>query len=68
MSRTMAAAPPLVDELVAQLRGNRSGPGGDLDADAMSAGVWSSLWSPYRLRQREFFTFGMDVLLKVIEQ
>lgn len=29
----------------------------------MAAAVWSSLWPVERLRQREFFNFGMEVLL-----
>ena len=31
----------------------------------MTAAIWKSLWPKQRLRQREFFTFGMDVLLKL---
>jgi hypothetical protein len=31
----------------------------------MSAAVWRSAWPVERLRQRAFFTFGMDVLLKL---
>jgi lycopene beta-cyclase len=31
----------------------------------MSAGVWRAAWPVERLRQRAFFTFGMDVLLKL---
>ena len=36
-----------------------------LSADALSEMVWSEIWSPWRLRQREFFNFGMEVLLKL---
>lgn len=31
----------------------------------MSAAVWRAAWPVERLRQRAFFTFGMDVLLKL---
>jgi lycopene beta-cyclase len=31
----------------------------------MAAGVWRAAWPVERLRQRAFFTFGMDVLLKL---
>lgn len=33
--------------------------------DEISAGVWADLWPRERIMQREFFCFGMDVLLKV---
>jgi lycopene beta-cyclase len=31
----------------------------------MAAGVWRAAWPVERLRQRAFFTFGMEVLLKL---
>jgi lycopene beta-cyclase len=31
----------------------------------MAAGVWRAAWPVERLRQRAFFCFGMDVLLKL---
>ncbi|KAL3682483.1 hypothetical protein R1sor_000505 [Riccia sorocarpa] len=39
----------------------RPGPSGD----EISAGVWADLWPMDRQQQREFFCFGMDVLLKL---
>ncbi|CAM6129279.1 unnamed protein product [Calypogeia fissa] len=33
--------------------------------DEISAGVWADLWPRERILQREFFCFGMDVLLKL---
>ncbi|KAL2611289.1 hypothetical protein R1flu_022981 [Riccia fluitans] len=39
----------------------REGPSGD----DISAGVWADLWPVDRQQQREFFCFGMDVLLKL---
>eukprot|EP00899_Mesostigma_viride_P022213 jgi/Mesvir1/3176/Mv16334-RA.1 len=40
-------------------------PEGSLDPSAIAAGVWAAVWDQYRLEQREFFTFGMDVLLQL---
>ncbi len=34
-------------------------------ADAATAAVWRQVWPAQRLRQREFFSFGMEVLLKL---
>lgn len=31
----------------------------------MSAAVWGAMWPVQRLRQRAFFEFGMEVLLKL---
>ena len=33
--------------------------------DAATATVWRQVWPAQRLRQREFFSFGMEVLLKL---
>ena len=35
----------------------------EADAEAMSARVWETAWPKTRIRQREFFNFGMDILL-----
>jgi hypothetical protein len=40
-------------------------PVSEAEASSMSAAVWRSAWPVERLRQRAFFTFGMDVLLKL---
>ena len=32
-------------------------------ADEMAARVWAAAWPKARIRQREFFNFGMDILL-----
>jgi lycopene beta-cyclase len=37
----------------------------NISGDEVAAGVWADLWPMERQRQREFFCFGMDVLLKV---
>jgi len=36
-----------------------------LDVDAASSRAWASLWPAERRRQRAFFCFGMDVLLRL---
>ncbi|XP_068664380.1 lycopene beta cyclase, chloroplastic/chromoplastic isoform X2 [Aristolochia californica] len=38
---------------------------GRLSGSALSAHVWKDLWPIERRRQREFFCFGMDILLKL---
>ena len=42
-------------------------PGADASgtADTAAASVWAALWPPQRVRQRAFFCFGMDVLLRL---
>lgn len=37
----------------------------EAEAAAMSAAVWRAMWPVQRLRQRAFFEFGMEVLLKL---
>eukprot|EP00245_Coleochaete_scutata_P007935 TRINITY_DN23763_c0_g1_i1.p1 TRINITY_DN23763_c0_g1~~TRINITY_DN23763_c0_g1_i1.p1 ORF type:complete len:576 (+),score=78.67 TRINITY_DN23763_c0_g1_i1:39-1730(+) len=36
-----------------------------VSADDVSKAVWAQLWSLERIEQREFFCFGMDVLLRL---
>ncbi|XP_066321363.1 lycopene beta cyclase, chloroplastic-like [Miscanthus floridulus] len=63
VARTLATAPIVADAIVRFLdTGN--GMGG-LAGDALSAEVWKQLWPANRRRQREFFCFGMDILLKL---
>lgn len=38
---------------------------GSTKGDQLSAEVWRDLWPIERRRQREFFCFGMDILLKL---
>ncbi|GBF92105.1 lycopene beta cyclase [Raphidocelis subcapitata] len=40
-------------------------PASEAQAEAMSAAVWRAAWPVERLRQRAFFCFGMDVLLRL---
>lgn len=60
VARTLAAAPTVANSIVQYLGSERSDPGSEL-----SAGVWRDLWPIERRRQREFFCFGMDILLKL---
>eukprot|EP00850_Spirogloea_muscicola_P015253 SM000115S23932 [mRNA] locus=s115:403930:406604:+ [translate_table: standard] len=39
--------------------------GGQVLGEELSAGIWEDIWPVSRVEQREFFCFGMDVLLKV---
>uniref|UniRef100_A0A2P2MEW2 lycopene beta-cyclase n=1 Tax=Rhizophora mucronata TaxID=61149 RepID=A0A2P2MEW2_RHIMU len=60
VARTLAAAPIVANSVVQYLGSGRTLPGNEL-----SAKVWKDLWPIQRRRQREFFCFGMDVLLKL---
>ncbi|KAI0529407.1 hypothetical protein KFK09_001956 [Dendrobium nobile] len=56
VARTLAAAPIVADAIVRYLGGS---------GEEVSAKVWKDLWPIERRRQREFFCFGMDVLLRL---
>nr|D9IL23.1 RecName: Full=Lycopene beta cyclase, chloroplastic; Short=OgLCY-B; Flags: Precursor [Oncidium hybrid cultivar]ADJ67814.1 lycopene beta-cyclase [Oncidium hybrid cultivar] len=56
VARTLAAAPIVADAIVGYIGGSGA---------EVSARVWKDLWPIERRRQREFFCFGMDVLLKL---
>ncbi|GMH28333.1 hypothetical protein Nepgr_030176 [Nepenthes gracilis] len=60
VARTLAASPIIANSIVQYLSSERFVLGDDLSAD-----VWKELWPIERRRQREFFCFGMDVLLKL---
>lgn len=60
VARTLAAAPLVANAIVKYLGSERSLLGNELSAE-----VWKDLWPIQRRRQREFFCFGMDVLLKL---
>lgn len=57
VARTLAAAPIVANAIVRYL--------GSTKGDQLSAEVWRDLWPIERRRQREFFCFGMDILLKL---
>eukprot|EP00878_Enallax_costatus_P018860 GHUV01019880.1.p1 GENE.GHUV01019880.1~~GHUV01019880.1.p1 ORF type:complete len:433 (+),score=152.84 GHUV01019880.1:416-1714(+) len=74
VSRMLGVAPTIADAIVDQLAkptdkatatGAVAPPTTESEAAAMAAGVWRSAWPVERLRQRAFFCFGMDVLLKL---
>lgn len=56
VARTLAAA-PVVAEAIIQSRG--------VMGDELAAAVWRELWPKERRHQREFFNFGMNLLLKL---
>ncbi|XP_062223847.1 lycopene beta cyclase, chloroplastic-like [Phragmites australis] len=63
VARTLATA-PIVAESIVRFLDTGSGTGG-IVGDALTAEVWKELWPANRRRQREFFCFGMDILLKL---
>nr|WJE87832.1 lycopene beta-cyclase [Chlorella sorokiniana] len=74
VSRVLGAAPLVADAIIDQLSSVSDkatdghlprAPRSDAEAAAMSAAVWRTMWPVQRLRQREFFEFGMEVLLKL---
>lgn len=60
VARTLAAAPIVAKAIVKYLGSRKSFAG-----DELSSEVWKDLWPIERRRQREFFCFGMDILLKL---
>lgn len=60
VARTLAAAPVVANAIIQYLGSERSHSGNEL-----STAVWKYLWPIERRRQREFFCFGMDILLKL---
>ncbi len=40
-------------------------PADEAEATSMAHAVWAATWPVERIRQRAFFTFGMDVLLSL---
>ncbi|KAI8463201.1 MAG: chloroplast lycopene beta cyclase precursor [Monoraphidium minutum] len=74
VSRMLGVAPTIADSIIDQLArpadradaaGATRGPQTEAQADAMAAAVWRAAWPVERLRQRAFFCFGMDVLLRL---
>lgn len=50
---------------VCRCAGAPNGAHNEQEAAEMTSKIWKAIWPKERLRQREFFTFGMDVLLKL---
>jgi len=74
ISRVLGAAPTVADAIVEQLSagadkavnaGEEKAPKNEAEAAAAAAAVWDAMWPVQRIRQREFFDFGMEVLLKL---
>lgn len=74
VARTLGVAPVIADAIVDSLCKNtdrateaksRRAPRSSQEAEEMAAAVWAASWPKDRIRQREFFNFGMDVLLKL---
>ncbi|MEW5301378.1 MAG: hypothetical protein WDW36_004240 [Sanguina aurantia] len=74
VARTLGAAPTVADAIIDQLsspsdKANTAGvarmPSSEAEANRMASAVWAAIWPLERIRQRSFFTFGMDVLLKL---
>ncbi|KAL5211947.1 hypothetical protein ABZP36_022794 [Zizania latifolia] len=63
VARTLATAPIVAESIVRFL--DSGGGDSSVVGDALSAEVWKQLWPGDRRRQREFFCFGMDILLKL---
>lgn len=61
VARTLAAAPVVANAIVQYLGGSER----SLLGNELSVEVWKDLWPIDRRRQREFFFFGMDILLKL---
>ncbi|XP_050229000.1 lycopene beta cyclase, chloroplastic/chromoplastic [Mercurialis annua] len=60
VARTLAAAPIVANAIVQYLGSSRR-----LTGNELSSELWKDLWPIERRRQREFFCFGMDILLKL---
>lgn len=60
VARTLAAAPIVAKSIIQYLGSEKTLTGTDLSAE-----IWKDLWPIERRRQREFFCFGMDILLKL---
>ncbi|KAG6671167.1 hypothetical protein I3843_Q011300 [Carya illinoinensis] len=60
VARTLAAAPIVANSIVQYIGSDRG-----LSGNELSSEVWKDLWPIERRRQREFFCFGMDILLKL---
>eukprot|EP00775_Hariotina_reticulata_P007052 gene7052-7266_t len=68
VSRMLGVAPTIADAIVDQLSQPEAQAAAAVVNDgaaSMAAGVWRAAWPVERLRQRAFFCFGMDVLLKL---
>lgn len=74
VSRVLGATPVVADAIIDQLCAPADkainsdalrAPTSEEEAMMASAAVWAAMWPAARIRQREFFDFGMEVLLKL---
>lgn len=73
IARVLGAAPTVADALIDELSSLGGRDKGDwkpsrstpINLDSASQEVWSKIWPSSRISQREFFNFGMEVLLKL---
>ncbi len=73
IARVLGAAPTVADALIDELsslggqdKGDWSpSKAGSVNLDTASEEIWSTIWPYSRICQREFFNFGMEVLLKL---
>ena len=74
IARVLGAAPTVADAIIEQLSasadkaihaGSPAGFTSEEEATAAAAAVWQAMWPVQRIRQRAFFDFGMEVLLKL---
>lgn len=74
VSRVLGAAPTVADAIIEQLSSVsdkavnsdvKPMPRTPQEAEEMTAKIWATMWPVQRLRQRAFFDFGMEVLLKL---
>lgn len=76
IARVLGAAPTVADALIDELSSLGGRDKGDwrpsskdanssISLDAASEEIWSKIWPYSRISQREFFNFGMEVLLKL---
>lgn len=74
VSRVLGAAPIVADAIIDQLcapadraiaSNAAKAPLNEEEAMKAAEAVWGTMWPSARIRQREFFDFGMEVLLKL---
>eukprot|EP01024_Parvocaulis_polyphysoides_P043534 TRINITY_DN39917_c0_g1_i6.p1 TRINITY_DN39917_c0_g1~~TRINITY_DN39917_c0_g1_i6.p1 ORF type:complete len:383 (+),score=49.32 TRINITY_DN39917_c0_g1_i6:484-1632(+) len=70
VARSLGAVPSLADSIVEEIAGYKQNQASNnsnssITVDSMSENAWYTVWPLWRIRQRDFFNFGMEVLLKL---
>eukprot|EP01023_Acetabularia_acetabulum_P055148 TRINITY_DN6342_c0_g1_i1.p1 TRINITY_DN6342_c0_g1~~TRINITY_DN6342_c0_g1_i1.p1 ORF type:complete len:522 (-),score=84.63 TRINITY_DN6342_c0_g1_i1:2127-3692(-) len=70
VARSLGAVPSLADSIVEEISNYRQNQISDdsssqITVDMMSENTWYTLWPLWRIRQRDFFNFGMEVLIRL---